>query len=100
MAKITQEGQPCQRCGTPVEKRIPKRTDKINYYFRCPKCGNNYMVEEANVNVLVKREPDYFEAPSNLFLIFREVLDRNNISVEVQKEIWEEFEEELRTVKK
>lgn len=96
--KITQEGQSCNRCGTPVVKKIPKRTDKVKYYFHCQKCGNNYMVEEANVNVIVRK--DYIEMPNILFSIFREVLNRNNIPVEIQKQIWEEYENELKTIKK
>jgi ribonuclease HI len=50
--KITQEGQPCRKCSTPVVKRIPKKPKKtqayyFEYYFYCPKCGTMYMVEEA-----------------------------------------------------
>lgn len=52
------------------------------------------------MNVIVKREPDYVEMPSTLFVIFREVMNRNNVSFEIQKQIWEEYEEELSTVKK
>src|SRR3990167_4408044 len=98
--KITQEGQPCRRCGTPVVKKIPKNTSKINYYFRCPKCGNNYMVMEADVNVIMPKKPGQIEMPPVLFVIFREVLNRNNIPVEIQKEIWGEYENELRTINK
>ncbi len=53
-AKITTEGQPCRKCGTPVVKRTPKRKKRkkgqeyyFEYYFNCPDCGNNYMVEAA-----------------------------------------------------
>ena len=50
--KITQEGQLCRKCSTPVVKRIPKRPKKTQayyyeYYFYCPKCSTMYMVEEA-----------------------------------------------------
>lgn len=51
--KITEEGQPCRKCSTPVIKRItrqkPRRNRKyyFEYYFYCPKCRTFYMVEEA-----------------------------------------------------
>ena len=52
--KITKEGDPCRKCGTPVViKRPKKRKIKENqsYYFEwylyCPNCRNMYMVEEA-----------------------------------------------------
>ena len=51
--KITQEGQPCRKCSTPVIKRIPRRKRKENqlyyfeYYLYCPNCHTMYMVEEA-----------------------------------------------------
>ncbi len=51
--KISEEGQPCRKCSTPVVKRIPRR--KINksqsyyfeYYLFCPKCKTMYIVENA-----------------------------------------------------
>ena len=52
-SKITQVGQPCRKCGTPVVKRIPKRKKKpsqsyyFEYYLQCPNCGTTYMVDEA-----------------------------------------------------
>lgn len=52
-SKITQEGQPCTKCATPVVKRTPKRHHKegqkyyFEYYLFCPNCGTLYMVEEA-----------------------------------------------------
>ncbi len=56
--KITEVGQACRKCGTPVEKRIPKKkTVKANqaYYFAwylyCPGCKAMYMVEEAKREV-------------------------------------------------
>ena len=51
--RITQAGQPCRKCGTPVEKQVPRRRLKpdqnyyFEYYLRCPNCGTNYMVDEA-----------------------------------------------------
>lgn len=51
--KITEEGQPCRKCGTPVVKRIPRIKHKpqqeyyFEYYLFCPKCGDMYMVEAA-----------------------------------------------------
>jgi ribonuclease HI len=52
-SKITQVGQPCRKCGTPVVKRTPKRKKKpsqsyyFEYYLQCPNCGTTYMVDEA-----------------------------------------------------
>ena len=51
--KITQAGQPCRKCGTPVVKRLPrcklfsKQQSYFEYYLYCPKCHTIYMVEEA-----------------------------------------------------
>ena len=50
--KITQEGQLCRKCSTPVVKRTPKKPKQTQaycyeYYLRCPKCHTMYMVEEA-----------------------------------------------------
>lgn len=51
--KITQEGQPCRKCSTPVIKKIPHKKVKrsqvyyFEYYFYCPNCHTMYMVEEA-----------------------------------------------------
>lgn len=50
--KITEEGQPCRKCYTPVVKRTPKRRNKtqayyFEYYLYCPKCQTMYMVEKA-----------------------------------------------------
>lgn len=45
------EGDPCRKCGTPVEKRVPKKRGKGEYwyawYLHCPGCGTNYMLEQA-----------------------------------------------------
>jgi hypothetical protein len=51
--KVTEEGQPCRRCGTPVERRVPKRKRRAEqeyyyeYYLYCPACKAMYMVEAA-----------------------------------------------------
>ena len=53
--KIDTEGQPCRKCGTPVERRDhskkPPRRGNGGYYFewwfRCPNCGVYYLVEAA-----------------------------------------------------
>lgn len=53
--KITEEGQLCWNCETPVEKRIPKQKPRkkrayyFEYYLRCtnPACQRMYMVESA-----------------------------------------------------
>lgn len=50
---ISQEGQPCRKCGTPVIKQATKKQPKANqtyyfeYYLHCPTCHTMYMVEEA-----------------------------------------------------
>jgi ribonuclease HI len=51
--EITEEGQPCRKCSTPVIKRKPKRrrstgkTYYFEYYLYCPGCETIYMVEDA-----------------------------------------------------
>jgi ribonuclease HI len=55
--RITQEGQPCRKCGSPVEKQIPRRRPKpeqtyyYEYYLSCPGCRTMYMVEDAKRRV-------------------------------------------------
>jgi ribonuclease HI len=55
--KITQEGQACRKCSTPVVKRVPRRQQKpgqtyyYEYYLSCPNCGTMYMVEEAKRHI-------------------------------------------------
>jgi ribonuclease HI len=53
--KITEEGQPCRKCSTPVIKHV-RREDKpvkanrsyyYEYFFICPKCNRYYYVEDA-----------------------------------------------------
>lgn len=57
--KMTEDGQPCRKCGEPVKRKVPqKKTIKPNqtyyyeWYLQCTSCKTNYMVEEA------KREID------------------------------------------
>jgi len=49
--KLTQEGQPCWKCSTPVIKQQSHKKRDRDYYFEfylyCPKCHATYMVEEA-----------------------------------------------------
>jgi len=51
--KITREGQPCRKCSTPVVRKVPVRklrSDQpyyFEYYFYCPGCHAQYMVEAA-----------------------------------------------------
>lgn len=50
--KHKEEGESCRKCGTPIEKRTPKkRKSGTSYYFEwylyCPGCKTMYMVEEA-----------------------------------------------------
>jgi ribonuclease HI len=57
-SKITQAGQPCRKCGTPVVRKTPRRKNRSGqayyyaYYLYCPGCQTTYMVEDA------KREID------------------------------------------
>jgi ribonuclease HI len=49
---LTQEGEPCWKCATPVVKQVPKkqklgRDFYYEYYLRCPQCQATYQVEEA-----------------------------------------------------
>jgi len=51
--KVTNEGQPCRKCNTPVIKKTPHQNIKrdqsyyFEYYLYCPNCHTMYMVEEA-----------------------------------------------------
>lgn len=60
--KITQDGQPCRKCGVPVEKRIPKTKLKpgqeyfYEHYFYCRGCGTMYMDESAKRYVSRQQE--------------------------------------------
>ncbi len=53
--KITQEGQSCRKCSTPVIKHIrPKnkpvksnRSYYYEYFFMCPECRTQYFVKDA-----------------------------------------------------
>lgn len=51
--EITEEGQPCLKCGTPVIKRTPRRKYKrghtfyYEYFLYCPECKTAYIVESA-----------------------------------------------------
>jgi ribonuclease HI len=56
-SKITKEGQPCRKCGTPVVRKVPRRKQKsgqtyyYEYYLHCPQCHTNYMVDEAKRSI-------------------------------------------------
>jgi ribonuclease HI len=60
--RMTEAGQPCWRCSTPVIKQQSrKKRDRdcyYEYYLYCPQCQATYMVEEA------KRQ---LEPPPSLF---------------------------------
>lgn len=51
--KHKEEGELCRKCGTPVEKRTPKKKHKskqsyyYEWYLYCPGCKTMYMVEDA-----------------------------------------------------
>ena len=52
--KMTEEGQPCRKCETPVVKQVPKKktvkpnqTYYYSWYLYCPACNAMYMVDAA-----------------------------------------------------
>ncbi len=55
--KVTEEGQACRKCGTPVVKRSHDKPSSagqaywFKWWFACPnpRCRTVYMVEEAKV---------------------------------------------------
>jgi ribonuclease HI len=53
--KITEVGQPCRKCGTPVVKQFPRKADTTTkqftyaYYLWCPNCRAMYMQEAAKI---------------------------------------------------
>jgi ribonuclease HI len=56
--KMTEAGQPCRKCQTPVVKQIPRKksvkpnqTYYFSWYLYCPGCKAMYMVEEAKREV-------------------------------------------------
>lgn len=56
--KVEKNWDPCKKCMTPVEKRIPKHTQKTllkayyyEYYLTCPSCKTNYMLEAAKRDI-------------------------------------------------
>jgi ribonuclease HI len=64
--KITQIGQDCRKCGTPVIKKTPTRKKikkrqayYFEYYLYCPNCRTMYMLEEAKQ--FRKDTPDLFK---------------------------------------
>lgn len=54
MDQIVCVGQRCRKCGTPVEKKVPKKRSPAKaywyrFYLSCPKCGNMYMLEDEKI---------------------------------------------------
>jgi len=60
--RLTQEGQPCWRCSTPVIKQTARKRPARDYYYEyylwCPKCQATYEVEAARR--FVERPPSLF----------------------------------------
>jgi hypothetical protein len=60
--KMTHDGQPCRKCGTPVVKRShdgPSGSDQsywFSYWFHCSGCKTDYMVDEAKVWITPQTE--------------------------------------------
>jgi len=57
--RLTQAGQPCWKCSTPVIQQTPRKKPKGDYYYEfyllCPGCKTAYQVEEAKR--FVERSP-------------------------------------------
>jgi hypothetical protein len=52
--RITEAGQPCRHCGTPVVRETHSKPPKYKpggyyflFWFRCPRCRTFFMVESA-----------------------------------------------------
>lgn len=60
--RLTQAGQPCWKCATPVIKQTSSKKAKGDYYFEyylyCPNCKATYTVEEAKR--LIQQPPSLF----------------------------------------
>jgi len=60
--RLTQEGQPCWKCGAPVIKQQPRSQRNREYYYEyylwCPQCQATYEVEEAKR--FVEQAPSLF----------------------------------------
>ena len=60
--RLTEAGQPCWKCSTPVMKQTARKRSSRDYYYEyylwCPKCLATYEVEDA------KR---FIEQPPELF---------------------------------
>ena len=84
--KITEVGQPCRHCETPVERRehkTPPKSRKGGYYYAwwlgCPGCSAIYMVESAKV-MLTPRPPIVASAFLNR-VKNREIVERNIVAM-------------------
>ncbi|HYG33714.1 MAG TPA: ribonuclease HI [Clostridia bacterium] len=60
--KLTEAGQPCWKCGTPVTKQKSQKKPSGDYYFEyylyCPKCQATYQVDAAKRQI--ERPPSLF----------------------------------------
>jgi ribonuclease HI len=69
-AKMTEAGQPCRHCGTPVVLRTPKRllkpgqTSYFEHYLYCPKCRAQYNLESSKRWVTPMGQSDTLESAS------------------------------------
>ena len=103
--KITKVGQKCRKCATPVTKKeVAKKRLKIGQqfywksYLHCPGCNTMYFVESEKVFVMDERF-DWEQEKTMLFFIFRQIMDKHNISQNIQKDMWEELEKEYGNIK-
>lgn len=65
MSDMRDDGQPCRKCGEPVElvvrQTIPRRRKRDAYYFdywlKCPGCGTSYYRADGQRNYVDAEGP-------------------------------------------
>ncbi len=60
--RVTEEGQPCKKCSTPVVKKLAK--NKKSYYFLCPSCRTTYSSDDL---MLAQASDQGFASGPSLF---------------------------------
>lgn len=74
--KMTREGQPCRKCGTPVvyKRARPKRRyspeqtyDAFGAWLWCPRCKTAYMLPESIVPIENGKRADTIDCDRPLF---------------------------------
>ena len=67
--KMTKEGQPCRKCGTPVVRQTHPPEWQVpddqwywfRWWFECPNCHQPYMVNAAKVVLYGKKKKTDYE---------------------------------------